>query len=172
MDSPITAAARALAVRGPKERFGWGTIGVGGSVRLIPKQERFFVRSNLTASSPAFRWIDGELWHGTWEDDESDVRRVDSLRGGRSGKVKAVRRPGRGSASSEIRSTPRTSDRSSPRGRAILLPLMSDQRYRAYVAVPPFCANTQYTISELIWLVKPHANDCNRAVLAERGRRS
>jgi hypothetical protein len=57
---------------------------------------------------------------------------------------------------------------------------MSDQRYRAYVAVPPFCANTQYTISELIWLVKPHANDCNREairqfelpVFAERGRRS
>jgi glutamine cyclotransferase len=22
-------------------------------------------------------WIDGELWHGTWEGDESDVRRVD-----------------------------------------------------------------------------------------------
>jgi hypothetical protein len=57
---------------------------------------------------------------------------------------------------------------------------MWDQRYRAYVAVLPFCANTQYTISELIWLVKPHANDCNREairqfevpVFAERGRRS
>src|SRR4029079_14469994 len=22
-------------------------------------------------------WTDGELWHGTWEDDESDLRRVD-----------------------------------------------------------------------------------------------
>jgi len=22
-------------------------------------------------------WVDGELWHGTWEGDESDVRRVD-----------------------------------------------------------------------------------------------
>ncbi len=22
-------------------------------------------------------WVDGELWHGTWENDESDVRRVD-----------------------------------------------------------------------------------------------
>src|SRR5882724_8620937 len=22
-------------------------------------------------------WVDGELWHGTWEDDESDLRRVD-----------------------------------------------------------------------------------------------
>jgi len=67
-------------------------------------------------------WTDGELWHGTWEGDESDVRRVDprtgevleSLEmppgvgvsglesdggdqffcgGGSSGKVRAVRRP-------------------------------------------------------------------------------
>src|SRR3546814_18042281 len=28
-------------------------------------------------------WIDGELWHGTWEGDESDVRQVDP----RTGKV-------------------------------------------------------------------------------------
>jgi glutamine cyclotransferase len=70
-------------------------------------------------------WIDGELWHGTWEGDESEVRRVDpqtgeileSLEmpsgagvsglesdardrffcgGGNSGKVRAVRRPRRG----------------------------------------------------------------------------
>ena len=72
-------------------------------------------------------WIDGELWHGTWEGDESDLRRVDPRTGevlerlempagvgvsglesdggdrffcggGRSGKVRAVRRPGRKSA--------------------------------------------------------------------------
>ena len=67
-------------------------------------------------------WIDGELWHATWEGDESDVRRVDSRTGevletlemppgvsvsglesdggdqffcggGSSGKVRTVRRP-------------------------------------------------------------------------------
>jgi hypothetical protein len=72
-------------------------------------------------------WIDGELWHGTWEGEESDVRRVDPRTGevlervemppgigvsglesdggdqffcggGSSGKVRAVRRPRRGSA--------------------------------------------------------------------------
>ena len=72
-------------------------------------------------------WIDGELWHGTWEGDESDLRRVDPRTGevlerlemppgvgvsglesdgggqffcgsGRSGKVRAVRRPRRVSA--------------------------------------------------------------------------
>jgi glutamine cyclotransferase len=73
-------------------------------------------------------WVDGELWHGTWEGDESDVRRVDPRTGkvletidmpsgvgvsglesdggdrffcggGKSGKVRAVRRPPRGSRS-------------------------------------------------------------------------
>ena len=72
-------------------------------------------------------WTDGELWHGTWEGDESDLRRVDPgtgevlerlemppgtgvsglesdggdrffCGGGSSGKVRAVRRPRRGSA--------------------------------------------------------------------------
>jgi glutamine cyclotransferase len=71
-------------------------------------------------------WIDGELWHATWEGDESDLRRVDPRTGeiletlemppgvmvsglesdggdqffcgGRSGKVRTVRRPKHGSA--------------------------------------------------------------------------
>ena len=72
-------------------------------------------------------WIDGELWHGTWEGDQSDLRRVDPRTGevleklemppgvfvsglesdggdqffcggGSSGKVRVVRRPRRGSA--------------------------------------------------------------------------
>lgn len=67
-------------------------------------------------------WADGQLWHGTWEDDESDIRRIDAMTGevlrrlpmpegvsvsgleydgvgvfycggGSSGKVRAVRRP-------------------------------------------------------------------------------
>jgi len=71
-------------------------------------------------------WVDGELWHGTWEGDESDLRRVDPRTGtvlekldmpagvhvsglesdggerffcggGTSGTVRAVRRPARGS---------------------------------------------------------------------------
>ena len=75
-------------------------------------------------------WVDGELWHGTWEGDESELRRVDPRTGevlerlemppgvgvaglesdggdrffcggGRSGKVRTVRRPKRGSAAEE-----------------------------------------------------------------------
>ena len=67
-------------------------------------------------------WVDGELWHGTWEGDESDIRRIDPASGavleqlemprgtavsgmesdgadlfycggGATGKVRAVRRP-------------------------------------------------------------------------------
>jgi glutamine cyclotransferase len=72
-------------------------------------------------------WINGELWHGTWEEDESELRRVDPRTGevleilemppgigvsglesdggdqffcggGSSGKLRAVRRPRQGSA--------------------------------------------------------------------------
>ena len=67
-------------------------------------------------------WVDGQLWHGTWEGDDSDIRRIDPQSGavlerldmpagtgvsglesdgadlfycggGKSGKVRAVRRP-------------------------------------------------------------------------------
>jgi glutamine cyclotransferase len=72
-------------------------------------------------------WVDGELWHATWEGDESELRRIDPQTGevlqalempagagisglesdggdrffcggGRSGKIRAVRRPKRRSA--------------------------------------------------------------------------
>ena len=75
-------------------------------------------------------WVDGELWHGTWDGDESDLRHIDPRTGevleqldmppgtgvsglesdgrdqffcggGRSGKVRAVRRPSRGSTTGE-----------------------------------------------------------------------
>jgi glutamine cyclotransferase len=68
-------------------------------------------------------WVDGDLWHGTWQAEESDLRRIDPVSGevlervampagvgvsglesdgagrlfcggGKSGKVRAVRRPG------------------------------------------------------------------------------
>jgi hypothetical protein len=82
-------------------------------------------------------WIDGELWHGTWEGDESDLRRVDPRTGevlerldmppgvgvsglesdggdqffcggGRSGKVRTVRRPRRGSRGAAAPRSPST----------------------------------------------------------------
>jgi glutamine cyclotransferase len=73
-------------------------------------------------------WVDGELWHGTWDADESDLRRIDPQTGevretidmpsgtgvsglesdggdtyfcggGKSGKLRAVRRPARAPSS-------------------------------------------------------------------------
>ena len=75
-------------------------------------------------------WVDGELWHGTWEDDASELRRIDPRTGevlerlemppgtgvsglesdgaerffcggGRSGTVRAVRRPKRAGVPAE-----------------------------------------------------------------------
>jgi glutamine cyclotransferase len=80
-------------------------------------------------------WVDGELWHATLEGDESDLRQVDPQTGevletlemptgvsvsglesdggdqffcggGSSGKVRAVRRPGRGSTAGSGSATP------------------------------------------------------------------
>jgi glutamine cyclotransferase len=83
-------------------------------------------------------WVDGELWHATWEGDESELRRVDPRTGkvlesvemppgvnisglesdggdqlfcggGKSGKVRVVRRPKRGSATGSGSKTPANS---------------------------------------------------------------
>lgn len=82
------------------------------------------VRRSITSDRfvTGVTWVDGQLWHGTWEDDASDIRRIDPADGrvlhclqmppgagvsglesdgaelfyaggGRSGKVRAVRRP-------------------------------------------------------------------------------
>ena len=80
-------------------------------------------------------WLDGELWHGAWDGDQSDLSRVDPRTGeilerlempsgmgvsgleadggdrffcggGRSGKVRAVRRPRRASAAGSAAETP------------------------------------------------------------------
>jgi glutamine cyclotransferase len=85
-------------------------------------------------------WIAGELWHGTWEGDESDLRRIDPQTGevlesiemppgvgisglesdggdrffcggGSSGRVRAVRRPRRGSATGRGSEIPAESTR-------------------------------------------------------------
>jgi glutamine cyclotransferase len=80
-------------------------------------------------------WVDGELWHGTWEGNESELRRVDPRTGevleelemppgvgvsglesdggdcfycggGSSGKIRTVRRPRRGSAAGSASEIP------------------------------------------------------------------
>ena len=89
-------------------------------------------------------WVDGELWHGTWEGDESDLRRIDPRTGevlerlemppgvgvsglesdggdrffcggGNSGKVRAVRRPRRGRRGRQRLQRPPSTPRASSR---------------------------------------------------------
>jgi len=84
-------------------------------------------------------WVDGELWHATWEGDESELRRIDPRSGevlerlemprgvnvsglesnggdlffcggGGTGKVRAVRRPKRGLRGPAARKPPSTPD--------------------------------------------------------------
>ena len=84
-------------------------------------------RARLRVEIGRVTWVDGELWHGTWEAEESELRRIDPQNGevleqldmpagiavsglesdggdrffcggGGSGKVRAIRRPKRGSA--------------------------------------------------------------------------
>src|SRR5215213_2425002 len=85
-------------------------------------------------------WVDGELWHGTWEGEESDVRRIDPQTGevlerlempagvgvsglesdggdqffcggGKSGKLRAVRRPKQVSSAGDRSKLPVSSTR-------------------------------------------------------------
>lgn len=94
--------------------------------RLDPETGAILRTIECTRFVTGVTWIEGELWHGTWEGDESDLRRIDPRTGevlekvempsgvrvsglesdgdqffcggGKSGKVRAVRRPKRGSA--------------------------------------------------------------------------
>lgn len=89
-------------------------------------------------------WVDGELWHATWEGDQSDLRRIDPQTGevleqlelppdvavsglesngddqffcggGRSGKLRTVRRPLRGAAKGQHAATRLGSSGRSPK---------------------------------------------------------
>jgi Glutamine cyclotransferase len=111
---PIPSASLLCAARRGSQLF--STIETGAILRTI-ESNRFVT---------GVTWVDGEMWHGTWEGDESDLRRIDQQTGevleriemprgiavsglesngsdqffcggGRSGKVRAVRRPNRGS---------------------------------------------------------------------------
>ncbi len=120
--SPRPAAAATPAWPGPKGRSGWATIAPARSTRSIRRRERSSARIESNRFVTGVTWVDGELWHGTWEGEESDVRRIDpqtgevleSLEmppgtgvsglesdggdrffcgGGKSGRIRVVRRP-------------------------------------------------------------------------------
>ncbi len=108
-------------------------VGQGRKVHQIDPQTGAVLRTlESTRFVTGVTWIDGELWHGTWEGAESEVRRIDPATaevlerldmppgtgvsglesdggdrffcgGGTSGKVRAIRRPRRGATA--LRST-------------------------------------------------------------------
>ena len=112
---------------GPKGRSGSGNIGTAKSIRSIRETGAILRTIESNRFVTGVTWIDGELWHATWESEECDVRRIDPQTGevlekldmpagtavsglesdggdrffcggGSSGKVRAIRRPKRGSA--------------------------------------------------------------------------
>jgi glutamine cyclotransferase len=115
-DSGLTWAEGTLWVGQYPERKIYQVDPETGAVLRVIESNRFVT---------GVTWVDGELWHGTWEDDASELRRIDPRTGqvlesvempaglsvsglesdggdrffcggGDSGKVRAVRRPGRG----------------------------------------------------------------------------
>jgi glutamine cyclotransferase len=106
-----------------------GTLWVGqyqdrSIVQIDPDTGSVLKRIQSARFVTGVTFVDGELWHGTWEDEVSDVRRVDATTGrvlerlempkgasvsglesdgrdllfcggGRSGKIRAIRRPRR-----------------------------------------------------------------------------
>ena len=119
---PATAATRGSP--GPRAACGWGSTAIARSTRSIPLTGavKRTIESNRFVTGVT--WVDGELWHATWEGDESDIRRIDPASGavlerlemprgvgvsglesdggelfycggGATGKVRAVRRPKR-----------------------------------------------------------------------------
>jgi hypothetical protein len=60
--------AAPLAWHGPRVRFGSGSIATARSI----DSNRFVT---------GVTWVGKELWHGTWEEEKSDLRRVDPQTG-------------------------------------------------------------------------------------------
>jgi hypothetical protein len=121
------AAAATRGSRGPKGRSGWGSTRDRKIYQIDPETGAILRTIESNRFVTGVTWVDGELWHGTWEGDQSDLRRIDPRTGevlerlemppgvsvsglesdgsdlffcggGSSGKVRTVRRPKRGSA--------------------------------------------------------------------------
>jgi hypothetical protein len=113
--------------RGRKGHSGWGSIGDRKIHQVDPETGAILRTIESNRFVTGVTWVDRELWYGTWEGDESDLRRADPQTGevletlemppgvivtglesdggdrffcggGTSGKVRTVRRPKRVSA--------------------------------------------------------------------------
>ncbi len=71
---PATAATRAW--RGPKAA-GVGQYRDRKIHRIDPATGAILRTIESNRFVTGVTWVDGELWHGTWDGDESDIRRID-----------------------------------------------------------------------------------------------
>ena len=109
---------------GRKARSGWASTAARKIHQIDPDTGAVLRTIESNRFVTGVTWVDGELWHGTWEGEESDVRRIDPATGevferldmpagtgvsglesdggdrlfcggGNSGKLRAIRRPRR-----------------------------------------------------------------------------
>ena len=57
------------------------SIATARSIRSIPRAGRSSAPSNSNRFVTGVTWVGNELWHGTWEEEKSDLRRVDPQSG-------------------------------------------------------------------------------------------
>ena len=73
-------AAATRGSRGPRGRSGWDK--AGAAIDQIDPQTGAILRTiECNRVVTGVTWVDGELWHGTWTGDQSDLRRIDPRTG-------------------------------------------------------------------------------------------
>ena len=81
-DDPRARRRRRLGPRlGRGGAVGRPAIGRGRSTRSIPRPAEILHTIESNRFVTGVTWVDGEMWHGTWEGDESELRQVDPQTG-------------------------------------------------------------------------------------------
>jgi len=78
---PRPAAAPTPASRGPRARCGSVNTANARSIRSTRHSGQDPAHDQFQSLRHGVTWVDGELWHGTWEGEESEVRRIDPTTG-------------------------------------------------------------------------------------------
>ena len=60
---------------------GSDSIATARSIKSIHRPARSFAPSSSNRFVTGVTWVEGELWHGTWEAEESELRRIDPQTG-------------------------------------------------------------------------------------------
>ena len=81
------AAAATPGSPGPKARSGSGSIATAKIHQIDPETGAILRTIESNRFVTGVTWVDGELWHATWEGDESDLRRVDPANGRSAGEL-------------------------------------------------------------------------------------